>query len=171
MTILLFFFNFSFLLLYVCVNKLADSIILFLLSVEHLELRLREAPNSRNLSRLEVRRSNGEWGSICCRAFCGTDMNAPPRYVSLTMMDLCQLFGFQHFLSFSNNVEKSDDVSLPIHLELSGPIQLFPELSLDVGNWSEPTCDYSNNLFLSCISGMIIGSVFLFLDCLTHDDD
>ena len=133
----------------------------FFFSVAHLELRLGEASNSRNLSRLEVRQSNGEWGSVCCRTFCGTDMDNPPRHVSLTMFDLCRLFGFQHFLSYSNNVERSDDISLPIHVELTGPVQLFPEPSLDVGNWSEPTCDYSNNLFLSCISSMIIVSVLL----------
>ena len=130
------------------------TITLFLIGF--IEVRLSETASFGNLKRVEVRQYRGKWGSICCRAFCGTDMHNPLKEVTATMADLCGFLGFQHFLAFRNDVEDSQHVSIPVHLEIAFYVDSIYNLvsmsEFGIRNWTEATCDATSNIYLSCIS-------------------
>ena len=121
-----------------------------------LEVRLSDSDNARNLSRLEVRQPNGHWGTICCLEYCSKETLT----VGLTMDSLCELLGFKGFHSYSYDLETTENQnkSLSVHLELvskvPGSSTFLDSLNLfGISNWSQPSCDSSNNVYLSCYSG------------------
>ena len=135
--------------------------VIFVCNADTLEVRLTGTNYPRNLSKLEVRRNSGEWGTMCCSpSFCikrdKDQSDAHDLYdVWGKLKDLCVFLGYEGLLSYSNNLNISQNESQSVYLSLDyyreGNTAMLHDFSHS--EWQQPNCDSSNNLFLSCFSG------------------
>ncbi len=109
------------------------------------EFRLTDVNHTYNLQRLEVRQFGGEWGTICCSHYCNGESILRDA-VAFDLGLICKYMEYDNLLGYSNDFEPLDNSTLPVHLSLD---------SLGIGNWSQPTCNSSNNIFLICGTGKI----------------
>ena len=135
-------------------------------NADSLEIRLTGTHYPRNLSKVEVRRNSGEWGTMCCStSFCGTDDRATSSFLQYKLKELCVFLGYEGLLSFSNNLNISQSESQNVYLSLDyytvGNTAMLYDFSHS--KWLQQNCDSSNNLYLSCFSGKLNIILKLFL--------
>ena len=129
--------------------------VIFVCNADTLEVRLTRAHYPRNLSKVEVRRNSGEWGTMCCSpSFCGTNDRLPPKSQNVMnqFKEFCVFLGYEGLLSYSNNLNISQNESQNVYLSFDN-FNTAMRHDFSHSEWLQPNCDSSNNLYLSCFSG------------------
>ncbi len=123
------------------------------------QLQLTDFGHQHNYKRLEIRQSEGEWGTICCSTYC--DMKDGSEEYITDLRDVCRMLGYVSVIGIRHDLEPSASTT-SVHLSLDYykqreiNINVSSIYELGFSDWFKPKCSAADSIYLSCLSGKYV---------------